>query len=103
VIEQLSVQYGVKEVCWALRVSRSAFYRWSNGQQSRRASEQRELAQKIERVFKAHVQRYGSPRVTRVLRQEGLRVGENRVARLMRRQQLAARKKRAFRPKTEKD
>ena len=99
-IEQLSVQYGVKEVCWALRVSRSAFYRWRNGQESPRASEQRELLQKIKRVFKAHAQRYGSPRVTRVLRQEGLRVGENRVARLMRRQQLAARKKRAFRPKT---
>jgi len=100
VIEQLSVQYGVKEVCSALRVSRSAFYRWRNGQESQRAREQRELAQKIKRVFNAHVQRYGSPRVTRVLRQEGLRVGKNRVARLMRQQQLVARKKRAFRPKT---
>jgi transposase InsO family protein len=56
--------------------------------------------QKIERVFKAHAQRYGSPRVTRALRQEGRRVGKNRVARLMRQQQLVARKKRAFRPKT---
>jgi putative transposase len=56
--------------------------------------------QKIERIFNAHAQRYGSPRVTRVLRQEGLRVGQNRVARLMRRRQLVARKKRAFRPKT---
>jgi putative transposase len=100
VIEQLSVQYGVKEVCWALRVSRSAFYRWKNGPESPRVVEQRELAQKIERVFKGHAQRYGSPRVTRVLRQEGLSVGENRVARLMRQQQLAARQKRAFRPKT---
>ena len=99
-IEQLSVQYGVKDCCAALSVSRSAFYRWRKGQESRRAREQKELAQKIERVFKAHGQRYGSPRVTRVLRQEGLRVGEHRVARLMRRQQLVARKKRAFRPKT---
>lgn len=99
-IEQLSVQYGVKEVCAALRVSRSAFYRWRSGQESRRAREQRELARKIEQVFKAHAQRYGSPRVTRALRQEGLHVGRNRVARLMRQQQLVARKKRAFRPKT---
>jgi putative transposase len=38
--------------------------------------------------------------VTRVLRQEGLRCGENRVARLMREQALAARRKRAFRPRT---
>ena len=99
-IEQLSVQYGVKEVCAALRVSRSAFYRWRSGQESQRAREQRELARKIEQVFNAHAQRYGSPRVTRVLRQEGLHVGRNRVARLMRQQQLVARKKRAFRPKT---
>jgi putative transposase len=57
--------------------------------------------QKIEQVFKAHAQRYGSPRVTRALRQEGRRrVGKNQVARLMRQQQLVARKKRAFRPKT---
>ena len=67
-----------------MRVSRSAFYRWRNGQESQRAREQRELAQKIKRVFNTHVQRYGSPRVTRVLGQEGLRVGKNRVARLMR-------------------
>lgn len=99
-IEQLSVQYGVKDSCAALRVSRSAFYQWRSQQESQRAREQRELVQKIEQVFKAHAQRYGSPRVTQVLRQEGRRVGKNRVARLMRQQQLVARKKRAFRPKT---
>jgi putative transposase len=99
-IEQLSVQYGVKESCAALRASRSGFYRWKSGQESRRAQEQKELSHKIEQIFKAHARRYGSPRVTRLLRQEGLRVGENRVARLMCQRQLLARKKRAFRPKT---
>ena len=88
-IEQLSVQYGVKEACVALSVSRSAFYRWKGGQQSQRASEQREVAKRIAEVFKAHGQRYGSPRVTRVLRQEGLRIGKNRVARLMRQQAIS--------------
>jgi putative transposase len=99
-IEQLSVQYGVKESCAALRASRSGFYRWKSGQESRRAQEQKELSHKIEQIFKAHARRYGSPRVTRLLRQEGLGVGKNRVARLMRQRQLLARKKRAFRPKT---
>jgi putative transposase len=99
-IEQLSVQYGVKESCAALRVSRSAFYRWKSGQEGKRAREQKELIQQIDEIFKAHNQRYGSPRVTRVLRQEGLRVGKNRVARLMRQHRLIAHKKRAFRPKT---
>jgi putative transposase len=99
-IEQVSVQYGVKDSCAALRVSRSAFYRWKSGQETQRAKEQKELVQRIQEVFEAHGQRYGSPRVTRVLRQEGLPIGKNRVARLMRQQQLRARKKRAFRPKT---
>jgi hypothetical protein len=56
-IERLSVQYGVKDSCVALRVSRSAFYRWKNGQESHRAREQKELTQKIEQVFEAHAQR----------------------------------------------
>jgi putative transposase len=80
VIEQMLVQYRVKHSCAALRVSRSAFYRWRNGRESQRAREQRELAQKIGRVFSAHAQRYGSPRVTRELRQEGLRVGKLKFA-----------------------
>jgi putative transposase len=99
-IEQLSVQYGVKDCCAALRASRSGFYQWKSAQETQRAKEQRELVQKIEQVFNDHRQRYGSPRITRVLRQEGLGVGKNRVARLMRQQRLVARKKRAFRPKT---
>ena len=46
-IEQLLVQYGAKVSCAGLRVSRSAFYRWKSGQESRRAREQREIVQKI--------------------------------------------------------
>lgn len=99
-IEQLSVQYGVKDSCAALRVSRSSFYRWKSGPDTQRAKERKELVHRIQEVFETHAQRYGSPRVTQVLRQEGLRVGKNRVARLMRQQQLRGRKKRAFRPKT---
>jgi putative transposase len=99
-IDQLSVQYGVKDCCAALRVSRSGFYRWKSGRETKGAKEQRELVQQIEQIFNDHRQRYGSPRITRLLRQEGLRVGKNRVARLMCQQRLFARKKRAFRPKT---
>ncbi|MBV8414312.1 MAG: transposase [Verrucomicrobia bacterium] len=38
------------------------------------------ISEKIEQVFKAHAQCYGSPKVTRALRQEGRRVGKNRAA-----------------------
>ena len=54
----------------------------------------------IKEVFEANKGRYGSPRVRQALRQDGIECGENRVARLMRENELAARRKKAFRPRT---
>ena len=99
-IQQLSVQFRVKDCCVALGVSRSAYYQWARKEHSERAGEDAELLEQIQRVFKEHRGRYGSPRITRVLRQGGLGCGKNRVARLMRDNTLAARRKRAFRPRT---
>ena len=99
-IEQLSVQYGIKDSCLAIGVPRSGYYQWKSRGQTSRASQNQELVGEIASVFAAHKGRYGSPRVSRVLRERGRRVGKNRVARLMRQQKLVARKKRAFRPKT---
>ena len=99
-IEQLSVQYGIKDSCLAIGVPRSGYYQWKSRGQTSRASQNRELVGDIASVFAAHKGRYGSPRVSRVLRERGRRVGKNRVARLMRQQKLVARKKRAFRPQT---
>jgi len=99
-IERLSVQYPVKDCCLALNVARSGYYQWKKGHPSARAREERALGQELEKLFKDNRGRYGSPRMTRALREKGYKVGKNRVARLMRERQLAARKKRAFRPKT---
>lgn len=99
-IEGLSVQYPVKDCCLALDVPRSGYYQWKKTPPSARALEERELCQELEKLFKENRGRYGSPRMTRALREKGHRVGKNRVARLMRECKLAARKKRAFRPKT---
>ena len=99
-IEGLSVQYPVKDCCLALDVPRSGYYQWKKTPPSARALEERELCQELEKLFKENRGRYGSPRMTRALREKGHRVGKNRVARLMRERKLAARKKRAFRPKT---
>jgi putative transposase len=99
-IEGLSVQYPVKDCCLRLNVSRSGYYQWKEAQPSARALVERELCQELEELFKENRGCYGSPRMTRALREKGLKVGKNRVARLMRQRKLAARKKRAFRPKT---
>ena len=99
-IRTLSVEYGIKECCEALRVSRSGYYQWKQAELSQRAREEAELVEQIRRVFAANKGRYGSPRVSQALRQDGIECGENRVARLMRENELAARRKKAFRPRT---
>jgi transposase InsO family protein len=99
-IEELSVQFRVKESCVALSVSRSGYYHWTGTEQSERAEANAELSKEIERVYHEHKGRYGSPRITQQLRQEGVGCGENRVARLMRENELAARRKKTFRPRT---
>lgn len=99
-IRTLSVEYGIKECCEALRVCRSGYYQWKKAEPSQREREEAELVKQIRRVFAANKGRYGSPRVRQALRQDGIECGENRVARLMRENELAARRKKAFRPRT---
>jgi putative transposase len=99
-IRTLSVEYGIKECCEALRVARSGYYQWKKAKPSQREREEAELVEQIKEVFEANKGRYGSPRVRQALRQDGIEGGENRVARLMRENELAARRKKAFRPRT---
>ena len=99
-IEELSVEFAIKECCQALGVSRSGYYQWVGAEPSVRAKTEEKLLEQIVEVFEANKERYGSPRVTRELRQQGVGCGENRVARLMRENELAARQKKAFRPRT---
>jgi putative transposase len=94
------MEFGIKDCCEALSVSRSGYYQWQQDEPGPRAQANRLLGEQIGEVFAAHQGRYGSPRVTRALRVAGVRCGENRVARLMRERGWAARPKRAFRPRT---
>jgi putative transposase len=99
-IEKLAVQFPIKDCCVALRVSGSGYYQWAGAEQSLTAQANGELLKRMKWLYAEHKGRYGSPRISAVLRQEGLRCSENRVARLMRKNKLAARRKRAFRPRT---
>jgi hypothetical protein len=51
-IEQLSVQFPVKDCCVTLGVSRSGYYRWALKEQSPRARANGELLDQIQRAFK---------------------------------------------------
>ena len=80
--------------CRALGVSAAWFYKWRDGDASRRRARREQLVAEIRRLFAAHRGRYGSPRITADLREEGWRVSENTVAGIMRELGLVARRRR---------
>jgi putative transposase len=86
--------------CRALGVSPAWFYKWRDGDVSRRRARREQLAAEIRRLFAAHRGRYGSPRITADLREAGWRVSKNTVAKIMAEQRLVARAKRGRRGTT---
>ena len=99
-IQGMSVDYKIKELCAAIGVSRSGYYASRSRRRSVRQEADESLVQEMRAIDAEHRQRYGSPRMTRELRRRGRHCGENRVARLMRQEGIRARRKRAFRPRT---
>lgn len=99
-IEQLTTQYSVKEICEALGKSRSSHYQRRRKEVSPREQERLRIGTEIERIFFDHRSCYGSPRITKVLKSRGEKCSENRVASLMRQKGLKAKQKRSFRPRT---
>ena len=93
-IEQERVHYPGIALCRLLAVSRSSFYAWHQGGESRRAQENRQLLTHIRAIYRRSKQRYGSPRIHDALRGQGWVVGRHRVARLMQQADLQARRRR---------
>jgi len=87
-VEELSKDYPVRELCTVLGVTRSGYYKWHRGQESARQLANRLLGLDIERIYQQQKGRYGSPRITHQLRREGQRCNHKRVERLMREQGL---------------
>lgn len=83
-VEELSSQYPVRELCLVLQVTRSGYYTWCRGQETAREVANRLLTEEIRRVHQHKKGRYGSPRITEQLRREGHRCNHKRVERLMR-------------------
>jgi putative transposase len=86
--------------CRALGVSRSWFYKHTNGELPPREARRQVLAAEVRRLFRAHRGTYGSPRITAGLREAGWKVSENTVAEVMRELGLAARRKKKRRSAT---
>ena len=90
-VDELSKEYPVRNLCDHLGVSRSGYYAWQKHRESAREKGNREVAQEIKQVFEAKRGRYGSPRITQELRRAGRACNHKRVERLMRQEGLKAR------------
>jgi putative transposase len=87
-------RYSAAKMAKVFGVSRSGYYAWEGREPSKHWRKDKELALIIWRIFKEHLQRYGSPRVWEELKGLGIRLGRKRVERLMREQKLWARRRR---------
>jgi len=101
-IDQLVIreQFRASKVCDLLEVSRSGFYTWRSGQESRREVRDRELIPRISAVFWHHRRRYGARRIAMELAREGIACGIARVARLLKMQGFRAIQPRSYTPRT---
>ena len=94
-------RYTVKELCDALEVSASGYYKSrQTGPAPRHEANQKLLCEMRDIHADRHTRCYGSPRMTRELRARGLPCSENRVAALMARAGLRAKGRKPFRPET---
>lgn len=100
-MNNLRVNYSLRELCAALEVSRSGYLAWKKRPPSVRHLSNAQLLNEMKIIHAhRHTRCYGSPRMTWELRANGWSCSENRVARLMRKNGLRARPRRPFRPKT---
>ena len=93
--------FPVRLMCRVLEASPSGFYDWLRRPESRRATEDRALVEKIQAVHGDSRRTYGSPRVHASLKAAGYRIGRKRVARLMRENDIRAKAKRKFKVTTD--
>ena len=100
-IHSLRANYCVTELCEALEVSTSGYYRSIYNTTSNRSISNQHLLSAMKSIHShRHTRSYGSLRMTHQLRSLGLGCSKNRIAPLMRIHNLRASFRKPFTPKT---
>jgi len=92
--------FGMKELCVALEVSRSGFYAHGRKSSGKRRVEDANLSLCLGQSFRESRRTYGTRRLQKALRAQGRRCARRRIARLMAQSGLQAIGKRRYRPRT---
>ena len=96
-IREQRQQFTIARLCAALGMSRSGYYEWLSRPESRRATADRQLLERIRGLHVQSRQAYGAYKTWQVLRARGIACGRHRVARLRRQNGIEALRKRRFR------
>ncbi|PSN17978.1 hypothetical protein C7271_14905 [filamentous cyanobacterium CCP5] len=83
-------------MCQVLKVARSGYYAWCKRPVAPRTQENEILTQRIQQMYDASRQSYGSPRIQAALAAQGIAISRQRVVRLMAKLGISARSKRKF-------
>ena len=83
-IQAQATRFPIAVLCRVLQVSQSGYYAWRSRTESVRVQQNKQLTEKIQHLFAASRQTYGSPRIHADLQALGFPCGVHRVARLMR-------------------
>lgn len=95
-----SATHEVGELCEALGVSRSAYYRWHGAEASPRSRQDRQHKEAILEFHRKSGGRYGHRPIYHHLLEAGVKCGRDRVLRLMNELGLDGRRKKRFKPLT---
>jgi len=63
-------------MCQILDVSRSGYYAWISRPESHSKRSNRDLLERIKKIYKVPRETYGSPRVTKALNNDGIKCGK---------------------------
>jgi putative transposase len=97
-VKQHTAIFEVEELCEALAVSRSGYYRWALGRRSAHRQQDEEIKAQIGSIYRRARGRYGYRPVHEHLVEAGIPCGRDRTLRLMRELKLTARQATRFKP-----
>jgi len=102
-VQAHSSDFSVRRICSILKVGRSGYYTWKRQGEGKRAKRDKELLEKIQKIFEKSKKTYGSPRIYQALKAAGERVSRDRVARIMREAGISPPIRRKFKKTTDSE
>ncbi len=96
----MSDDFPIRVLCNVLKISKSAYYAYLQGDTYRPSLKKQILLKEVKTIFDRNKRRYGNRRVREELKDNGYYIGKYRVRSLMKEQGLVAIQPKSFVPKT---